>query len=271
MINWHRLFGLFLMDFFTGTPYVVELEKDLSIKQQFLDVVILRKEKEGILGKLPDGFDNLNQHNLLSYKSLHEAFDDWALKELIGHYVNYRKQVSPSLNQLLPQSQFQLYGASTRYPQKLSRQVTLQPVTQGVYELNWGTDKIRMIVLSEINQGEHNAVLKLFSAKPDIVRQARNEYRMRQPDMSTIVEQLFENYQQEHIDMAYTQQDFKRDYVLDHLNLLSPDEVLKHYSLDEVLKNLSPDEVLKRYSPDDIVNHLSPDDLKKLLAKLTNK
>src|SRR5262249_53140114 len=31
-INWHRLFGLILLDFFTDSPFVVELEKDLSIK-----------------------------------------------------------------------------------------------------------------------------------------------------------------------------------------------------------------------------------------------
>jgi hypothetical protein len=36
MISWHRLFGLFLVDFFTDSPYTVELEKDLSLKQQFL-------------------------------------------------------------------------------------------------------------------------------------------------------------------------------------------------------------------------------------------
>jgi len=35
MLNWHRLFGLFLIDYFTDSPYMVELEKDLSIKQQF--------------------------------------------------------------------------------------------------------------------------------------------------------------------------------------------------------------------------------------------
>ena len=45
MINWHRLFGLALTDFFTESAWVVELEKDLSLKRQLLDVVILRKEK----------------------------------------------------------------------------------------------------------------------------------------------------------------------------------------------------------------------------------
>jgi len=31
-MNWHRLFGLVLTDFFSGSPFVVELEKDLSLK-----------------------------------------------------------------------------------------------------------------------------------------------------------------------------------------------------------------------------------------------
>src|SRR5436309_2730119 len=40
--DWHRLFGLLLADFFTGSPFRVELERDLSIQQQLLDVVIGR-------------------------------------------------------------------------------------------------------------------------------------------------------------------------------------------------------------------------------------
>jgi formylglycine-generating enzyme required for sulfatase activity len=46
-------------------------------------------------GRLRDGLDNLAGHNLLTYKSLREPLDDWALQELTGHYVNYRKQASP--------------------------------------------------------------------------------------------------------------------------------------------------------------------------------
>ena len=96
-MDWHRLFGLLLTDYFTGSPFVVELEKDLSLKQQFLDVVILRKGKGRFAGRLPDGLDDLAAHNLLTFKSHQEALDDWALKELTGHYVSYRKQVSPSM------------------------------------------------------------------------------------------------------------------------------------------------------------------------------
>jgi hypothetical protein len=32
-------------------------------------------------------------HNLISFKSFQESLDAWSLKELVGHYVNYRKQL----------------------------------------------------------------------------------------------------------------------------------------------------------------------------------
>ena len=83
-VDWHRLFGLALMDFFAGSPWRVDVEKDLSVKQQYLDVVILRREPGEFKGKLPDGLDHLADHNLLTYKSHHEPLDDWSLKELTG-------------------------------------------------------------------------------------------------------------------------------------------------------------------------------------------
>jgi len=261
MTNWHRLFGLFLIDFFTNSPYAVELEKDLSIKQQWLDVVVLRKMPGDFQRRLPDGLEGLADHNLLTYKSMHEPLDDWALKELVGHYVNYRKQVGLSMNDLMPESQFKLYAASTRFPAKLAQQVALQHISPGVYDVVWGTDTIRLIVLSQIPDGEHNAIWRLFSAKSKFVLQAFGQYKINQPEISTIVGDLLERYQQEKIDMSYTIQDYQKDYVRDHLNLLSPDDVLKRYSADEVLKRYSADEVLKRYSADDRLKDLSADDI----------
>src|SRR5947209_20601518 len=92
---WHRLFGLSLVDFFRGTPVTVELEKDLSLKQQLLDVILLRKGTAPLPFRLPDGFEELAPYNLVSFKSYQEALDGWALSELIGHYVNCRNQLSP--------------------------------------------------------------------------------------------------------------------------------------------------------------------------------
>ncbi|MBI4784844.1 MAG: hypothetical protein HY785_26570, partial [Oscillatoriophycideae cyanobacterium NC_groundwater_1537_Pr4_S-0.65um_50_18] len=64
MINWHRLFGIALTEFFSGSPFVVELEKDLSQKKQLLDIVIIRRTDGQWDHPLPDGFDNLADHNL---------------------------------------------------------------------------------------------------------------------------------------------------------------------------------------------------------------
>jgi hypothetical protein len=165
-MDWHRLFGLGLTDFFTGSPYTVELEKDLSLKLQLLDVVIIRKNPGVFSGELPDGLDNLSDHNLISFKSHREPLDSWTLNELIGHYVNYRKQVSDSMNDLLPEEKFRLYGVCARFPTQLSSQIDLKEVRSGVYEVKWGVTTIRIVVLRKLAEEEKNAPLHLFSAEP---------------------------------------------------------------------------------------------------------
>src|SRR5947199_1349544 len=144
--DWHRLFGLLLTDFFTGSPFTVEVERDLSQQQQFLDVIILRRGRKRFAGRLPDGLEDLAAHNLVSFKSHHEALDGWAMKELVGHYVAYRKLVSPSPSALLPEEQFRLYAVCARRPQQLSQQVPWQERQAAVYDCAWGTDTVRVIV-----------------------------------------------------------------------------------------------------------------------------
>ena len=125
-INWHRLFGLLLMDYLSDRGFTVELEKDLSLKRQFLDVVIIKQEdKEANLLDICDGFDNLAGHNLLSYKSKREALNFWAIEELIGHYVNYRKVIGRRGKG----EDIRLYAVSTRYPVRLLSKVITKKVT----------------------------------------------------------------------------------------------------------------------------------------------
>src|SRR5437879_8163857 len=146
-MNWHRLFGLILSDFFAGSTYLVELEKDLALRKQLLDVVVLRRVPGRFVGRLPDGFDNLAAHNLITFKSHQEALDDWTLKELTGHYVNYRKQISPAPEALLPEEDFRLYAICSRFPHNLAGLVAWQRLQEGVYECRRGTDVIRVLVL----------------------------------------------------------------------------------------------------------------------------
>lgn len=130
--RWHRLFGLLLTDQLAGTSFDVVLEMDLSQKQQLLDVVIVRRRTGGVTPLLPDGLDDLAAHNLLTFKSYREPLGDWALKELTGHYVNYRKHMSPR-GQLLPEDQFRLIAVCARRPRDLFRTVPPEPLRPGVF------------------------------------------------------------------------------------------------------------------------------------------
>jgi hypothetical protein len=157
--DWHRLFGLLLADFFTGTPFDVEVERDLSRQQQLLDVVIVRKRPGRFMGRLPDGLEGLRAHNLITFKSHRESLDDWAMKEFMGHYVAYRKMVSESPSQLLPEDEFRLYAVAARHPDKLAGRVAWHVVQPGVYDCQWGTDTVRVVVAGELPREAHNAPL----------------------------------------------------------------------------------------------------------------
>jgi hypothetical protein len=111
---------------------VVEVERDLSVQQQLLDVLIVRRGRGRFAGRLPDGLDGLRPHNLMTFKSHHEALTPWALKELIGADVAYRKLISPSPSELLPENQFGLYAVAARFRHNLSGQVPWQRVQAGV-------------------------------------------------------------------------------------------------------------------------------------------
>jgi hypothetical protein len=81
--------------------------------------------------------------------------DAWALDELVGHYVNYRKLLAvggddrgdvegddTEPERLLPEHAFQLYAVATREPLGLFRRLppgALQPTDHaGVHDLHWG-------------------------------------------------------------------------------------------------------------------------------------
>ncbi len=280
--QWHRLFGLMLQDQFYGSPYRVEVEVDVARQTQLLDVVVVEQEKPQVwpeANELPDGLEPLKAHNLITFKSHHESLNDWAVKELIGYYVNYRKQISPK-NKLIAEPDFGLYAVCNRYPQKLSPFLQAAE-SQGVYQLHWGSDTIRVIVLSQISSAPKNDLWQLFShRRPQVELACRRYHPHHQEQGTAVIRRIVEAYQLEFPDMAYTFEQFTKEFVADHLNLLSaderlkdlsPDEVLKRFSPDEVLKRFSPDEVLKRFSPDDIADHLSPEALERLLERLEQR
>jgi hypothetical protein len=299
--RWHRLFGLLLTDHLRGSPFSVELEKDLSQRQQLLDVVVVRREKGKMSRTMPDGLHDLTSHNLITIKSYWEPFDDWTLKELTGHYVNYRKQVSPSRQELLPEEEFRLFGICARHPQALLRVVEHERIQPGVYDCRRGTDVIRLIVARDLPQTDENALLHLFSAATEQVKFGAERYQLQSPDTSSIVNQLFGAYRREGLTMPYTMQDFRREVIREYLEELTPEqrrefmneltpekwrefmkestpqqrrEFMKELTSEqrrELMKGLTPQhrrEYLGEFTPEERLSGLTTDEIKAHLAKM---
>ncbi len=278
--DWHRLFGLLLTDFFTGSPFSVEVERDLSEQQQFLDVVILRRGRGRFVGRLPDGLDGLAAHNLITFKSHHEALDAWAMKELVGHYVAYRKLVSRSPSRLWPEDRFRLYAVCARLPHNLSQQVPWQEQQAGVYDCRWGTDVVRVVVAGQLPRETHNAPLHLFSASPELVGFGRGAYRRRSQETSAMLEQLLEKFREEGFTMSFTMEDFQRQYAKEHFARLTPEEqrsALERLSPERrwaLLQSLPPEflrEVVKSLPAEEhrqVLESLSPEERREVLESL---
>src|SRR5258707_4246443 len=88
-MEWHRLFGLVLTDFFAGSPFAVEVERDLSVQQQRLDVLVARKGQGHFVGRLPDGLNDLYVPQPVHLQVPSAAFGplgpdgiDWPLRQL---------------------------------------------------------------------------------------------------------------------------------------------------------------------------------------------
>jgi hypothetical protein len=205
--------------------------------------------------------------NLLTYKSQHEALDAWALDELIGHYVNYRKLLSRGAPLRL-EADFQLYAVATRFPQGLAAQVTLIPTAwPGVFDILWGTHQVRLIVLSAIDRHPRNAAWELFSVQQDRIRHGAQHYPWRHTGARELLQQLYLMYVLEEPSMAYTMEDFIRETHQQILHGMTRDErqaFLAELDPDERLQGLEPEEILQRFSPEERLRGLGPDELQQL-------
>ena len=259
MINWHRLFGLALADYFTGTRYAVEMEKDVARKRQVLDVVIVRGTGEALADPC-DGLEDLKPHNLLTYKSGQESLDAWAIEELIGHYVNYRKAFAPRA----AADQFGLYAVTTRRPRALAERVALEPVKPGVYHLPVVGRTITLIVLREVESCPRNALWAIFSFEAAKVAAGADSYQWRQDDHLPILDQIYAHYREVGIPMSYTFDDFRRDYEHYLLKKMPLEERLRGLPPEDRLRGLPPEELARRLRPEERLLGLSDQELDQL-------
>jgi hypothetical protein len=270
--DWHRLFGAMMTDLFTGSPFVVEVERDVSMQQQLLDVVVVRRRPGRFAGRLPDGLTGLVAHNLITFKSHHEALDAWAIKELAAHDVAYRKLVSPSPSKLIPEDRFRLFAVCVRRPRKLPRQVPWRRRQPGVYDCRWGTDTIRVVVAGEVSRQPHNAPWHLFSTSPDLVGFGRRSYPQRSEFTSALLDQLFGRYREEGLIMPYTMHEFMRDYIKERLPELpreEREEVLRSLPAEERLAGIPAEERLAGIPTEERLAGLPVEQIRRYLDQVT--
>ncbi|MCK5716197.1 MAG: hypothetical protein KAH77_01820, partial [Thiomargarita sp.] len=62
-ITWHRTFGVTLIDYFTHSNFEVELEKEVSVKVQYLDIAIIKKVKGKPVKNIATGLESLIEYN----------------------------------------------------------------------------------------------------------------------------------------------------------------------------------------------------------------
>ena len=115
--DWHRLFRLLRTDFFSGSPFVVEVERDLSVQQQLLDVVVVRRGRGHFAGRLPDGLEDLAACPLAGARTQHEPHSSGSGSEWIARLGGPGSSEARSAHPVYP--------GSLMSPANLTGEVTL--------------------------------------------------------------------------------------------------------------------------------------------------
>jgi len=94
--DWHQLWGLMMSPLFERLGCETSVEVEFSSKSQRLDMAVLRKDRrklcyDEVNPDYYEGFENLNEHNLITFKSFNEVFNMTALEEFYGYCISYRK------------------------------------------------------------------------------------------------------------------------------------------------------------------------------------
>lgn len=257
MIKWHQILGNALKDCFSDTSYSVEIDKELMIKQ-FPDILLVEEHQGKKIDQSLRGLENLAKYNIITYKSWREPLDSWVIDELGCYYVLFRKIISQEPDKpLLSEKNFKLYGISTRFPYKLSKQEELVYEEPGIYYVKRGTGKIKIIVISRLPKQKKTALWQMFSTRPDMIEYGLSEYKWKREDFrKSVLNELTMKYKKEGLNMPYTEQDWFRDVALDHMGYLTIEERLRGLGPEERLRGLGPEERLRGLKPEEIKTYL---------------
>jgi len=215
--DWHRLWGLMVAPLFERLNCEVTVELDLSVKVQRLDmVVVTRSEDEPINfdGVNPDyyqGFEDLNVHNLISFKSFNESFNITALEEFYGHFTNYKKMRNLE-NQ---PEKLNLYAVTHHFPEKLFSRYRETGFLECISEERVYDFKILTPVRFIVTNNFDHPILGLFSNKTEQIEKSTE--RLKQDGwllkkVSSYLNELYNHYSLEGVNMPYTHEMFIKEH-----------------------------------------------------------
>jgi len=173
--DWHRLWGLMMTPLFERLGCETVVEMDLSAKVQRLDMVVITAEKgkpcyDGVNPDYYEGFENLNTHNLISFKSFREVFNMTALEELYGHFTNYRKMKNISEDE---KDKVNLYAVTYHFPKELFSRFHGTEFLECIKENQIYDFRVLTPVRFIVTKGNPHPVLGLFSDDPEQITASR--------------------------------------------------------------------------------------------------
>ncbi len=217
--DWHRLWGLMMLPLFEKLDCETVVEMDLSAKVQRLDMVTVTADPENIPyhrleADYYEGFENLNRHNLISFKSFREVFGMSAVEELYGHFTNYRKMKNIPENE---KNTVNLYAVTHHFPRELFSRFEgknlIDRAGERIYTFNLLTP-VRFV----ITRGSCHPIMGLFSDDAEQILGSRRRLendRWLIREVSSYLGRLYEHYSLEGIRMPYTQEMFIKDHYPD--------------------------------------------------------
>jgi len=233
-------------------------EVDLSRKKQLIDLIVVKKSDINVdFTKLPKEFwaefDDLNTHNLITFKTYSESFNPDALEELWGHHCNYLK-----INEL-ERDQVNLYAITHHHPDLILKPFIdtkfvhiIKP--DEVYDLHLGNvKKVRIIITKDTN----NPILALFSGNHKKVFEAYEKLK-NETDLMDQISLYFKNikaYYGEELNEMYTKEDFFRDYPPPKEHFLFPWE--KAYIENEAKRRAKEQIIIERRKAERLANVLA--------------
>ena len=118
---------------------------------------------------------------------------------------------------------------------------------EGVYEIDLGVAAIRVIVAGRLPQAEPNALLHLFSASEPLLEYGRRTCRIRSPETSTLVLDLFKGYRVEGLTVPITMEEYIRE---------AKKRLVQDCTVAERLEGIPPEQRLEGIPPEQLVEKL---------------